>query len=628
MKTLLLAFEGFPAAAFHAARAAGKLPALNACLAKGALTDLGFPLADARLAMQVSLLTGAWPDQHGILLGETGDPLARTLRPVVSADRTRPAVWELLDAQGLRCVSVGWPVAITGQTEHSAIVAAGFGLTPAPDFVPAPAAFLYPAALAEPLADCWLHPRDLDPAAISALIPRWAQVNLAVDSRPGLVGLAVAENVSRHAAFLELLSNPDWQFATLALSLPGELASLERASESMGDDLLTGLSERALPLLNAFLAAFLTRLPADANVVIVGTPHAETPQLPGFLLASGPVFVPARFPRILNVLQVAPLVWGAAGFVSPGLNVFAPAQPQRPLERSWRPPPDHQPARYENFVAEAAGFQKLPNEPLLPGEVWQLNSMSLLARSYLVRREPLAALPYLETLARTVPLNQSAQLLLSECREKLGLLAEALHSAYTAIHPLHGHNPVALLRAAELEALLGRREPARQLLQQAAPAIADYPQCRLAQANVLIFLRDWPAAAAILEVLVNEFPNDAYIRYRFGRCQVALHNWYGGFEQLMESLRLDPTSALTNELLGHCLLALGGLEQARAAFELAAAADPLWSRPRAMLVEVAVRLNRPAAEIAALKDRHRETREAGVKLRASQVAAARALIPA
>jgi hypothetical protein len=127
MKTLFLALEGLSAPAFRAALERGALPALDRVVAGGALAELHFPIADARLAMVVSAMTGTWPDEHAILLGETGDPVARTLRPVTAADRARPALWEVLDADGIGSIAVGWPMAITGQTEHAGIVAAGFG---------------------------------------------------------------------------------------------------------------------------------------------------------------------------------------------------------------------------------------------------------------------------------------------------------------------------------------------------------------------------------------------------------------------------------------------------------------------------------------------------------------------
>jgi len=73
---------------------------------------------------------------------------------------------------------------------------------------------------------------------------------------------------------------------------------------------------------------------------------------------------------------------------------------------------------------------------------------------------------------------------------------QALDTAYAAIHSFHGNDQIALLRAAELEALTGRPQKVRTLLQQAVPEMDGFPQHRLLQANLLIFLRDWLQAEA------------------------------------------------------------------------------------------------------------------------------------
>ena len=110
MKTLFIALEGFTGPAFRRARELGALPVLDAWCASGEVADLHFPLADMRAAMLVSTMTGSWPDQHGILTAETGEPATKTLRPVTPADRFRPALWELLDDEGVPSLSVGWPL--------------------------------------------------------------------------------------------------------------------------------------------------------------------------------------------------------------------------------------------------------------------------------------------------------------------------------------------------------------------------------------------------------------------------------------------------------------------------------------------------------------------------------------
>jgi tetratricopeptide (TPR) repeat protein len=601
MKTLFIALEGFTGPAFHRARELGALPVLDAWCASGEVADLHFPLADMRAAMLVSTMTGSWPDQHGILIAEVGDPATKTLRPATPADRFRPALWELLDDEGVPSLSVGWPLSINGRTNKAAIVSSEFGLV-VEDSKSSPTAVLHPTSLSEKLNECILHPEELDPAAIGSLMPRWSSVDPWLDARPGIIGRILAENVSRHAAFLELISSKEarnYGFATLCLSIVGELASLELASESMGDGLLEGLLDRGLPLLNAFLEAILHTIPSETNLIITGIPHVETPEAGGFLLISGCAFVTGSLPKSVGITEIAPLVLSSCGFIPvnlPTTRLVSLIREDVSLQISKTACvgyPDLESPDFQYLLAIDPELHIQPGQKPLPGELWHITALSVLSRSLVARGESTMALPVLEAQALILPRNQKAQLLLCECRQRLGLLEEALDSAYAAINPFHGNDPIALLKAAELEALTNRPKNARKLLQQAVPEMEEFPQHRLLQANVLIFLRDWPEAEAILEILAKESPEDAYIRYRLCRCHVARSNWQMAFDHAIVSIRLEPSRALVHELLGYALYGMGMLNQARTAFENAAMLSPHWSRPKAMLVALARKMGCP-----------------------------------
>jgi tetratricopeptide (TPR) repeat protein len=621
MKTLFIALEGFAGQAFRRARELGALPLLDAWCASGEVADLHFPLADMRAAMLVSTMTGSWPDQHGILTAETGDPATKTLRPATPADRFRPALWELLDADGVRCLSVGWPLSINGRTSQAAIVSSEFGLVTA-DSKSSRTSALHPASLSEKLNECILHPEELDPAAIGSLMPRWSRVDPSLDARPGIIGRILAENVSRHAAFLELISSKEvssYGFATLCLSIVGELASLERASESMADGLLERLADRGLPLLNAFLAAILNAIPPETNLIIAGIPHVETPEAGGFLLISGGAFVAGSLPKSMGITEIAPLVLSSCGFQPvnlPNTRLVSLIRKDFSLQvsqtESVRHPAQESPDFHHLLEIESEPHIQ-PGQKPPPGELWHITALSVLSRSLMARGEPAAALPVLEAQALILPRNQKAQLLLCECRQRLGLLEEALDSAYAAIHPLHGNDPIALLKAAELETLTGRPKKARKLLQQAVPEMEGFPQHRLLQANVLIFLRDWPEAEAIFEILAKESPEDAYIRYRLCRCHVARSNWQKAFDHAIESIRLEPSRALVHELLGYALHGMGMLEQARTAFENASILSPQWARPKAMLVALARKMGCTQMVIDHLQADYRKTKQENEK---------------
>lgn len=606
MRTLFLALEGLSGPVFRAALDRGALSAVERIAASGARAALEFPVADARVAMVVSAMTGTWPDEHEIFLTETLDAAAGTFRAATAADRARPAIWERLDAEGIGSISVGWPVAITGETARAAIVAAGFGRSVASDDSLAAGQLLHPASLRETLADCELRPEDLGVAAISGLMPDWQTVDPAIDARPVFLGEAVAENFSRLTAFRTLLVSEEWGAwgcATLLLSLPGELASLERASEPMADGLLEGLTERGLELLNAFLAAILAEIPADTSIVIAGIPHAETPEQGGMVVVAGPAFASAALPRSVGIPELAAIVCGACGLRPVGMVAARlPAILRRdvPLEEpkaEWRPPPEHQAFDTERLLAYDPVDLRLPDHALTAEDLWHLHAIAIVSRSLMARGEALAALPFLEAQVRLLPYNQRSHLLLADSLRGLGRFDEALDAAYAAIDPRHGNDPVALLQAAELEALLGRPEKARPLLDLAAPAIADYPHHRRQQANVLIFLRDWPAAEAMFEALAGETPADAWVLYRLARCHVARSNWQRAHDLAVASIRLDPSRALVHELLGIALHGLGLVAQARQSLANAAAIAPGWNRPKRTLESLVDAMRSPQQEI-------------------------------
>ena len=634
MSCLFIVLEGFSAAALAAARASGRLPGWEPLAASGQLTDLTFPLANARVATLVSAMTGTWPDQHGILMAQTRDSATSELRPVRGSDRAQPAVWETLDAHGIECVSVAWPVAMSGTTTRTAIVATGFGVTPTPDFEPDPARLVAPANLAAGLTECWFRPDDFDAASIAPLVPDWQKVNQAVDNRLGLLNAVLAENVSRHAAFTRLLDSQPWQFATLCLSLPAELASLEHASASFGDGLFTGLSERGLPLLNDFLSEILRRAAPATDLVIAGLPPARAPDQPGFVLLHGPTFEPTtHLPRSAGVLDLVPLLWSGCGFhtvaTMPGgglLPAIRAGHPQRVFDLPWQPPADHQPLALDDLLDPQTPQLTNSGGVSPPEGCWRLDSLSVLGRSLMARHEALRALPVLAALARLLPGDSKAWLQLSDCQQLLGLLPEALESAYAAVDARRGIDPAPLLQAATLEALCGQPDNARALLAQAAPLLAAAPpQRRLQHANVLIFLREWPAATAMLTDIVAAMPGEASALRRLARCHLARRAWQEAFDCAIESLKQGSTNARTHEILAHALLGLGMRNQAWQAFECAIAAAPDWPRPRAALAMLARRMAKPQAQVNGLSTSYQQVKQQAHERRTALEEAARGL---
>jgi tetratricopeptide (TPR) repeat protein len=597
MKTLFIALEGMTAAELGRARGRGELPSLDRLAVDGLVAPMSFPLADARAASLVTAMSGCWPDQHGILMAETSDAMDGSLRPMKAEDRAQPSFWEILDAAGEACVCVGWPIAITGETKHSAIV----------DGVQ-----VHPPDLAPSLADCRLQPDELDGPTLAPLAPQWQKVDQAVDARLAGLATVVAENMSRQAAFLDLLDTQPWECATICLSLPGELTSLEHASRALADDVFEGLADRGMALLEALMAEILKRIPAEVQILVAGLPHAETPAAPGFLIVHGSALIPGAGLNHLSLSELAPLVWRLCGYQSrsSGLQIIRADYPAKALNPASAAPKNQRPLAHPRLLEVAAPIVKNPGEALTAAEFWHYNALNVLGRSLAAREEWLPAYAALEATTRLAPNDIRAKLLLVGCQQRLGLLTEALDTAYAAIHPAHRGDPGPLLLAAELEALQGGTDAARNLLKQAAPILPGIPDRRLMQANALMALRDWSAATAVLLVLSQAAPDDPQVDGLLARCYLAQQQSQNAFEHAIRAAQASPQNHLAFELMGHALLGLGLQAQAWQAFERATQVRPPWPRPWANLIQLARQMQKPAAEIAELTEHYHQLKQA------------------
>ena len=597
MKTLFIALEGMTAAELGRARGRGELPSLDRLAVDGLVAPMSFPLADARAASLVTAMSGCWPDQHGILMAETSDAMDGSLRPMTAEDRAQPSFWEMLDAAGEACVCVGWPIAITGETKHSAIV----------DGVQ-----VHPPSLALSLADCRLRPDELDGPTLAPLAPQWQKVDQAVDARLAGLATVVAENMSRQAAFLELLETQPWQCATICLSLPGELTSLERASNALADDLFEGLADRGVELLEALVAEILKRMPAEVQVLVAGLPHAETPAAPGFVIVNGSALIPGASLNQLSLLDLAPLVWRLGGYQSrsSALQIIRDDYPAAPLDQPWAPPQQQRRLAHPRLLEVGVPIVKNPGESVTAAEFWHYNALNVLGRSLMAREEWLPAYAALEAITRLAPNDIRAKLQLAGCQQRLGLLEEALDTAYAAIHPQHHGDPGPLLLAAVLEAIQGGTDAARGLLQQAAAILPGIPDRRVMQANALMALRDWPAATAVLVGFSQTAPDDPQVDGLLARCYLAQQQSQNAFDCAIRATQMSPQNHLAFELMGHALVGLGMQAQAWQAFERATQVRPPWPRPWANLIQLARQMQKPSAEIAQLTEHYHQLKQA------------------
>lgn len=600
-RCLLIVLEGLDGKAFSTARARGLLAGPWFEMPSVALE---FPLASARIATLVSTYTGAWPHRHGITSAELRTAEG-SLRPVRGRDRSACALWEIFDRAGLPTVVVGWPAAITGDTQYSSQVEAGFGTAVPPGMAVDLSGWIHPPELSATLQECWLRPEEIGAEMIAELVPDWQKVNQEVDSRLVSLALILAENASRHAAFLELMATRPWALASLCLSLPAEIASLVRLSEPMADGLLAELTDHAWRLLVDFLQSIRRQVPAGTNVILVGLPHPECPVCPGILCAEGPAFSRFKWPRTMSVVHVAQWVASATGLTKSG-------EPQEPGEL---------PA-FRGLLEIDKPILKRNGESPTRAEFWHYNTLQVLAASHSAQNDPLGALPYWEALARLAPNDYETKLQLADCRRRLGLIAEARDAAYAALHPQLRGDPRPLLLAASLEVQLGYADSARELLRRAETEVGKSYDHRFEFAKVWARIGAWEKAVVIFRGLVQERPDDASAHFFLARCEIARRNWQSALEHALRSSQLGPPSSRLLELMSHAFLGLGMRDQARQALDSACALSPDWPRPRAKRYLLARETNEPAATIQALRQDYQEVRKNAVERQRTRLAAA------
>lgn len=608
-KVLLIALDGLTLPLWQRWRAQGMLSSLDAHIAAGTVGGLRFSLADARFSSVISAMTGCWPDQHGIVLPQMYDGSSQKFRPVDGMDRVLPAWWEILDTQGEAGISVGWPASISSDLQRTAVVDSSFGNSQILTRDLHIASAVRPSSLVETVSQCWVRPEELDAQTLAPLVPRWQEIDQKHDKRLYAVSTAVAETVSRHAAFLELLDTHPWRFATVYLSLPGDLASLERAAKPSGDDILTGLPDRGGPLINAFLHEILRRVPKETNLILAGLPFAEKPSDSGVVLCSGPSFAAGAMLHGASVIDLAPTAVFAAGYATSLMagrawrEIFASQHPERPLKGSWKRPASalREGTDVVNELMGAVGGDVTELNVLQ----WKKAALSSLARSYLARGATLRALPILELAVRLQPDNPENLLRLADCQRRLGLHSEALANAWDAVDLSPPDLPQPLLQVALLEAMTGNHAKAKELLESVSGQLKKHPEARILYARLLIGLRMWPEALKALKELVGEQDQNALAHHGLARVYLGLRQWQNAVDSALKSVGLNYHDARAHEILGHALIGIEAKTHAWKAFEVALRVNPDWPRPLAKLIRLAHQLKHPPEEIASMTERYR-----------------------
>ena len=163
-----------------------------------------------------SIATGKRPFKHGIHGFSEPTPDGRGIQPVTNLSRKCKAVWNILNQRDLRSVVIGWWPSHPAEPIYGVMVSDHYhrASQPLDKGWPLLKNSVYPASLAETLADLRMHPDLLVPEMVEPYIPLAREIDQDKDKRMAGCMRTLCECVSIHSAatFWCLLDNQEWDF--------------------------------------------------------------------------------------------------------------------------------------------------------------------------------------------------------------------------------------------------------------------------------------------------------------------------------------------------------------------------------------------------------------------------------
>ncbi|MBK7925972.1 MAG: alkaline phosphatase family protein [Bryobacterales bacterium] len=213
-KVVLIGFDAADWNLIHPLLDAGQMPHLERFVESGVMGNLASLQPMLSPMLWTSIATGKRPYKHGIHGFVEPDPSGQSLRAVSSTSRTTKALWNILSQAGLRTAVAGWyaghpvePILGVAVSEHFPKPVGGLQ-----DAWPVPPGMVHPPELAETLAECRVHPEEIDGYSLLPFVPQAATIDQSKDSRLGALATDLAECLSTHAVTTWMMENTEWDF--------------------------------------------------------------------------------------------------------------------------------------------------------------------------------------------------------------------------------------------------------------------------------------------------------------------------------------------------------------------------------------------------------------------------------
>ena len=224
---VLIGVDGLDSAVLSPLLHAGLMPHMARMLGSARHGPLTPVLPDCPPACWATLLTGRWPDDHGVLAAQELDPVHGGARPADSACLRAPALWDHLAAAGRESFRVGLAldhpacgpgVCVSGAYPGEYQTGGNWSA------LPEGALHGLDAQEMALLDELRVHPNDIRADAITPLVPGLSGIDPTRDRRPAFVGVALARSLSLHNAATWLLEDRPQACALIRYPLLDELS--------------------------------------------------------------------------------------------------------------------------------------------------------------------------------------------------------------------------------------------------------------------------------------------------------------------------------------------------------------------------------------------------------------------
>jgi predicted AlkP superfamily phosphohydrolase/phosphomutase len=615
---------GWDAADWQIARPlidAGLMPTFARLLARGAHGNLATTRPILSPILWNTIATGRRADAHGVLGFTEPDPDGPGVRPTASTSRRVKALWNILTGCGMRSKVVGWYASHPAEPIAGAMVSnqIEFGPEDAPG-APLPRGAVHPAPLAEALAACRVHPRELDADAVLPFIPDAARVAARTGNRIGKLLSMLAQTATVQAMATQLLAADDWDLGAVYFEgidrfghefmefHPPKMDEVSEEDFEAYRHCMTGIYRFHDMMLERLIA-----LAGDDTAVIVISDHGywndhrrpdprEGRAGPvdwhrpfGVFAAAGPGIREGARLHGGSILDIAPTVLSLLGLPAahdmPGrvLAEALAAVPIAPRLASWEAiggecgmhPAD---LRIDPIEAEAAlaqlvalGYIEAPGEDdgKTRRDTIATNRMQL-AQSHADAHEYAQAIAVIDALDTPFRESLLVRLLRAQCLHGLrdfdGMRAELAALGGESALGL----PATLLLASARLAEGAAEDAARMLAARASTAADgsvgdDLPMLRARCA--LAAARPAEAEAFLVPIAARDAEN-AEALAMLAECRLALGDPEGALVHGMRSAALRMTNPRLHLLIGRALLLLDEPGEALVAFEAARAQAP------------------------------------------------------